>query len=340
MRILVTGAGGFLGRRLVRSLLRQGQDDLRLHYRSQTDPGLEELARQYPHATLQTVSGNLLRPAEMRDLVQDVDLIIHGAAAKRGAAADIYLNTVVGTRNLLDAAVAAGCRRIVLVSSFAVFRSSALPTGAVLDESCPVEPDGVQKGAYGFAKVQQELLFLDYQRRHGFEAVVLRPGVIYGPGDGAFSSRVGLMIGPVFVSLGGRCLLPLTYVDNCADAIVVAAVAAPAGAVFSVVDNDLPSCREYLSLYERHVARLRKVIVPHWLFRWGARAMTAYNRRSRGQLPALFTGDIVNSMYRRFLYSNAALARIGWKQGVSTESGLQQTFASLRQTAGGVPDKR
>jgi nucleoside-diphosphate-sugar epimerase len=331
MKILVTGAGGFLGGRLVESMLRLGQRELRLHYRRGPDQGsLQALLQQYPDATFEAVSANLLRPAELQRLVAGIDLIIHAAAAKRGAAADIFLNTVVGTRNLLDAAVAAGCSRIVLVSSFAVFRSADLATGAVLDEHCAVESDGLEKGAYGFAKVQQELLFRAYQTKHGFEYVILRPGVIYGPGDGAFSTRVGLKVGSLFFSLGGRCRLPLSYVENCADAIGLAALQAPSGATFSVVDDELPRCSEYLALYRGQVAKMRTVSVPHWLFALGVWSMQVYHRRSRGQLPVVFTTYIVRSMYRNFRYSNQALRRLGWRQRVSTRTGLQTTFAALR----------
>jgi nucleoside-diphosphate-sugar epimerase len=328
MTILVTGAGGFLGGRLVESLLREGQRDLRLHYRREPDGvKLDALQQQYRDARLETVTANLLRPEQLGRLVSKVDLIIHAAAGKRGAPADIFANTVVGTRNLLDAATAAGCRRVALVSSFAMFRAADLPAGALFDESCPTEPDGLLKGAYGFAKVQQELLFREYQAEKGFESVILRPGVIYGPGDGPFSTRVGLQIGPMFFSLGGRCALPLTYVENCADAIVTAALHASTGSVFSVVDDELPSCNAYLARYRQQVAQLRTVHVPHWLLALGVRLMTAYHRRSRGQLPAIFSSEQVKSMYRDFRYANARLKSLGWRQRVATADGLQATFA-------------
>jgi hypothetical protein len=111
---------------------------------------------------------------------------------------------------------------------------------------------------------------------------------------------------------------------------VIAALSAASGALFSVVDDDLPTCNRYLALYRKQVAKLHKVSVPHWAFALAVRLMTAYSRRSQGQLPAVFTSYIVRSMYRRLRYSNAALKQIGWRQRVSTRDGLAATFAALR----------
>ena len=335
MRVLVTGAGGFLGGRLVESLLRHGQNEIRLHFRSNPDDrSLQRLAEYGPTDGLEIGTANLLHRANLSQLVAGIGLIVHCAAAKRGAVADMFQNTVIGTRNLLEAAVAAGCPRIVLVSSFAAFRTADLPVGARVDERCATEDTGVDKGAYGFVKVQQELLFREYQRRHGFQYVVMRPGVIYGPEDSGISARVGLQIGSMFFSLGGRCLLPLTYVDNCADAVVMAALGAPSGSLFSVVDDDLPTCDGYLSLHREHVGNLRKVSVPHWALALGVRLVTEYHRRSMGQLPVILTPHLVRSMYRRFEYSNAALKQIGWTQRISTHDGMLRTFAAWARRSG------
>src|SRR5690606_3069304 len=101
----------------------------------------------------------------------------------------------------------------------------------------------------------------------------------------------------------------------------VAALRAPAGAVYNAVDDDLPSCRRYLKLYRRGVRRLRVLPVPYWASMLGARFLVRYHRRSKGQLPAVFTPYVVRSMYRPFKYSNAALRTLGWVPLVSTPDG-------------------
>jgi nucleoside-diphosphate-sugar epimerase len=331
MKVLVTGAGGFLGKRIADSLLRLGVDDLRVHFRQNPPKGMiEDLRARYPKASIEVAQANLLATDTLPPLVLGVDCIVHAAAGMRGAAADMFANTVVATRNLLDAATAQKVRRIVLISSFSVYHAETLAPQALLDESTPLEAVGAERGAYGYAKTRQEHLFRDYQKRFGFESVVLRPGVIYGPGGGALSSRVGIKAMGFFFSLGGSSLLPLTYVDNCADAVAQAALKATPGSAFNVVDEDLPTCNAYLKAYQRGVQKMRCLPVPRWAFLWGAKLLVNYHRKSKGQLPAVFTPYVVNSMYRPLRYTNAALKAIGWKQRVSTAEGLQTTFRYLR----------
>ena len=331
MKILLTGAAGFLGKRIAHSLLAQGASDIRLHFRQDLpECFVQSLTTQFPHAHIECTRGNLLSRGGFDAMVQDIDCVIHSAAGMRGAAADMFANTVLGTRNLLEAAVARGVKRIVLIGSFAVYKTEALPTGALLAESTPIEEVGTNKGPYGYAKTRQERLFLDMAQRHGFETVILRPGVIYGPGGSAFSSRVGIKAMGLFFALGGDATLPLTYVDNCADAVVQATLRAPAGGVFNVVDEDLPSCRQYLQAYQKKVRPFRTVPVPYWAFLMGSRYLARYHRSSKGQLPAVFTPYVVRSMYRPLRYSNASLRAIGWRQAMPTTEALELTFRWLR----------
>jgi len=331
MKVLVTGAGGFLGRRIVDSLLRQGVTSVRVHARRAVPEAmLQGWQQAYPGAEIEVVLANLLSRGKLAHIVDGVDCVVHAAAGMKGAAADMFANTVLTTRNLLEAATAAKVRRIVLVSSFSVFEAAPLAKDSVLDERTPIEAVGVDRGPYGYAKTRQEHLFNEFQRTHGFESVILRPGVIYGPGGGALSSRVGIKAMGIFVALGGRAILPLTYVDNCADAVAMAAIKSPAGGVFSVVDDDLPTCSAYLKAYCAQVEKLRCIPLPYPLFMLASRMLVWYHKRSKGQLPALFTPYVVESMYKPLRYSNQALRAIGWTPRVPTAEGLSRAFAHFK----------
>src|SRR5690606_136506 len=107
MKVLVTGAGGFLGRRIVDSLLRQGVDHVRVHVRQKPPAGMiEDLRARYPEATIEVAQANLLSRGALEPLVEGVDCVVHAAAGMKGAAADMFANTVLTSRNLLEAACA------------------------------------------------------------------------------------------------------------------------------------------------------------------------------------------------------------------------------------------
>jgi nucleoside-diphosphate-sugar epimerase len=334
VKLLVTGAAGFLGGRIVERLLARGNVDLRLAARQSVNAAaLARWRREHPEAIIEVMPLNLLARGSLAPALQGVDAVIHAAAGTKGGVADMYMNSVIGTRNLLEALSGSAVRRVLLVSSFSVYRTVDLPEDDVLTESSPLETVGVEKGGYAYTKVQQEHLFREYQSRLGFDSVIVRPGVIYGPGGGAMSSRVGISALGLFAALGRSNLLPLNHVDNCADAIAHAASHAPGDSVFNLVDDDLPTCSQYLSGYRRRVKKLRVLPLPYALLMQAAKWLTNYSARSGGQLPAVLTPYVVRSMYRPLRYSNQAIKALGWSPIVKTEQGLAEFFEHLRAAA-------
>jgi nucleoside-diphosphate-sugar epimerase/peptidoglycan/xylan/chitin deacetylase (PgdA/CDA1 family) len=332
MRILVTGAAGFLGRALVERLLAHSYTDIRCNVRRHTDiPKLEALSQRHSHPKLEYCVGNLKYREDAARAVEDVELIFHLAAGKKGTAADLLLDSVVGSRNLLDAVVDRKPMRIVLVSSFSVYGVAGLGRGARVNEQTALEPHPEWRDHYSYSKLRQEQLFWEYQQRNGFELVVLRPGVIYGPEGAHFSNRVGLTIGKWQLHFGGRNLLPLSYVDNCAEALVVAGThQCAAGEVYNVLDNDLPTCREYLRAYKKHVTKIRSISVPYFGVRLLSSVIAKYHRYSKGQLPAILTPYKAASLWGGNRFDNSKLRSIGWRQLVPTAEGLQRSFTGLR----------
>lgn len=337
MTTLVTGGTGFLGTALVRRLVADGTGPLRILVRPGSDThALDAACAGAPAGSVEYFTGTLDSVADAAAALQGVATVHHLAAAMRGTTADVFRGTLATSRHLLDAILAMPAPpRVVLVSSFGVYGTSLLADGACVDESTPLEPSPAKRDAYSQAKLEQERMFRDAHRRHGLPLVVLRPGVVYGPGGGALSSRIGMHAKGLFLRLGGDAPLPLAHVDNCADAIAIAATAtAAAGSVFNVVDDDLPTCAGYLRQYRASVRRMAVVPVPYPLVELGSRLLVAGHRLSKGRVPALLTPYIVRSMYRPFRYSNAALKSIGWMPRVATREGMLGTFASLRVRPG------
>lgn len=336
MKRLVTGAGGFLGRSLMERLLALPGADVRCLVRSPAQAErLRAMAASHPGARLEIVTGNLLSRDDGARAAVGVDLVYHLAASLKGSPADIFMNTVVASNNLLDA-LADTPRTIVMISSMGVYGTAALPRGAVVDERTPLEPHPDRRDVYSHAKWRQEKLFRDRADAAGHRLVIIRPGVVYGPGGSPISARVGLNLFGWFLHLGGENRIPLTYVDNCADAIVAASEHPQAlGQAFNVVDDDLPTSRGYLRRYRRDVTRVRTIRIPYLVMQLVSRCVESYHRRSRGQLPAVFTRYKTASLWKGTRFDNSKAKALGWTPRVGTEEGLARSFAALRAAAKG-----
>lgn len=333
MKVLVTGSTGFLGTALVERLLAHGEKDIRCFLRAGSKRArLEDLARRHPDAKLELFVGSLATRDSAARALEGVDVVYHLAAALSGPAADMYLNTVVASKNLLEALVASGRRiKVVTISSFGVYGVADLPRGHVVNEETPLEPHPEKRDLYSQTKRRQERLFWDYQAKYGFPLVVMRPGVIYGPRGGAFSSRVGMDLMGVFLHLGRDNVLPLSYIDNCAEAIVLAGQSDAAnGQAYNVHDDDLPTCKQYLDLYKKNVKRIFAIPVPYVALQAISTAVERYHRFSKGQLPAIFTPYKTATSWKGNRFDNSKLKRLGWKQLVPTDEALRRTFEWLK----------
>jgi nucleoside-diphosphate-sugar epimerase len=336
--ILVTGASGFIGTRLIRSLLDKGYRNIRCLVKATSNLRRlkDAIEGNSSQAGTEIVTGNLLSPEDCSSVVRNAAIIYHLAAGTGTKAfSDAYLNSVVTTRNLLDAAVEDKyLKRFVNVSSFTVYTNRKKPRWRLLDESCPVEDHPESRAeAYCFAKVKQDELVMEYGQKHAIPYVILRPGNVYGPGKRSIPGRVGIDSFGTYLHFGGSNPLPLTFVDNCADAIVLAGITAGIdGEVFNIVDDDLPSSRRYLRLYKKNVKRFKSIYVPHALSYLFCYAWEKYSKWSKGQLPPLFTRREWAATWKKTRYSNRKLkAMVGWVPEVPTAEGLRRFFESCRE---------
>jgi nucleoside-diphosphate-sugar epimerase len=337
MRVFVTGGTGFLGRRVVRHLLQRGLEVRCLARPSSDVETLRQSVEPEQAGALEICTGSLNRADSYARALEGCDVVFHVAAAMTGATAVLFLNNVVATRDLLRLSRGAGVRRFVLVSSLGVYGTAHLPAGGLLDESCPLDPNPHLRDAYSYSKIAEEKAAWEAHREGGLPLVVIRPGVIYGPGRGFLSSRVGLRLGKVMARMGGGQELPYTFVDNCAAAVALAGSAPGVeGEAFNVIDDELPTGRDLLRRYRRGVEPLRVLPVPRWAIVPLARLCEGYHRWSAGQLPAVLTPYKSLAQWKPLRYVNAkAKARLGWRPETSLAEGLGQTLDCLgAQVAG------
>jgi nucleoside-diphosphate-sugar epimerase len=337
--LLVTGGTGFLGPAVIRALLRHGFRNIRAFARHSSNiSGLEAIAQEHAGtARLEIVRGNLLSPESCADVVRGAAIIFHLAIGGDKSFPGAVLNSVVTTRNLLDASVKDGSlRRFVNISSFAVYSNCDKARFRMLDESSPVESKPEVRGdSYTFSKAKQDDIVIEYGDKFGVPYVILRPGTIYGPGKQGLTGRVGIDTFGFYMHMGGSNTIPLTYIDNCADAIVMAGVIPGVdGEVFNIVDDDLPSSRKLLRLYKRNVKHFRSIYMPRAAAYTLCWMWEKYSSWSMGQLPPAFNRSRWHAEWKKTRYSNQKLkSKLGWKPQVSTSQGLEKFFEYCRESA-------
>jgi 2-alkyl-3-oxoalkanoate reductase len=329
--ILVTGATGFLGGRLVEVLSSQGnavRGATRLVSRARSLPGVE------------WVQCDLAAEEELRVALRNIETVFHCAAlcAAPGSLEEFEDANVHGTLRLVRMAANAGVKTFVHVSSMTIY---AAPDGrqTILDENSPYDGRAAERGAYTRSKLAADAALLEYARRElSPRIIVLRPGTMYGPGArlpvGRFqlpSSRERpLVAGSRRVSAG------IVYVDNVVDAMLAAAHSGvPTGSIYNLVDSaDCDQEELARTIAELSEGRIRPVFAPYALV-WAV--MLALDL-----LSLVRTGQLGTRRYRlqrtlapmRFECA-AARKDLGWRPRVSLAQGLARVLEdNTRQTAG------
>lgn len=206
LRVLVTGASGFVGRAFCDECAKRGNDVVAASRTRQSFPG----------GVLPVTVGDLEGETDWRDALRDVDVVVHLAArvhVMRDTAGDPLAAfrkvNVQGTRNLARQAAEAGVKRFVFLSSVKVNGESTLPGRAFAPEDVPTPED-----AYGLSKLEAEQALRELCAQTGMEFVVIRPPLVYGPGvRGNFQAMLR--------AVRRGFPLPLGAVDNCRSLIAL-----------------------------------------------------------------------------------------------------------------------
>ena len=321
-RILVTGSNGFIGSKVVEKLLDYDFANLRCFVRPSSNLARlhNALAKFNAGRNVELVTGDLLSPEDCANAAEGVSVIYHLAAGMEKSFAGAFMNSALTSRNLMDAFLRYGQqKRFVNVSSFAVYSNLGLKRGALLDESYPLEDAPQERfDPYGFGKLKQEEVVRGYGSRYKLPYVILRPGYVFGPGKRELNARVGIDTFGVFIQVSGSNRLPLTFVDNCAEAIVLAGLKPGIeGEVFNVVDDKLLTGRQFLKSYKNRIKPFRSVRIPYSLAYAMCIFWEKYSKWSKNQLPPVFNRRRCAAQWKKMRYSNQKLKdRLGWKPRV------------------------
>ena len=323
MKALVTGGTGFLGRRLVERLVLEGDDVSVLARGRRAGAGLRGLGAHH-------VEGDVRSWPSLRRAVQGMDVIYHcaGKVEASGRWVDFLEVNVLGTERLIQAALEHGVRRIIHVSSIGVYPER--PDGAVISEDDGYD-ENTGRGGYTRSKIMADQLAFWYARTQSAPITVIRPATIYGPGGKNNLVRVGVKKGRYNVIFGdGGSIMPLVYVDNVVDALVLAARRDEAiGRAYNIVDDDRITQRDYIA---RMGAALRRQQSTTYLplgavrvLAGGADLAKAALRGGKRSSPGMFS-RISRSLQSVRYDTTRAKTELGWKPRIDFEEALRRVI--------------
>jgi nucleoside-diphosphate-sugar epimerase len=334
VRVLVTGATGFIGQHVVAAIARRGHQVRALTRRADNSVR--------PVANVEFVLGDLLESDTIRSALANVDAVVHLAIAATPEREILVDESIQGAENLCSAMVAAGVERLVHCSSRAVYDATRAQS---LDELAPLQDEPNFRDDYSKLKVTQEKIIGRHAAEHGWNVTILRPGFVWGAGREQLAGW-GYSLGPLHLVVDGGRRLPMTYVENCAECFALALEQpAAAGEAFNIVDDDLPTAREFagLTLKLADKGGLR-VSMPYWPGMWLAKLATGINRTlfgGRVRMPGLFSPAIYRARFRPLHFSNQKAKKLlGWQPRYDfrqswqrARSGAQGATATSNQPA-------
>lgn len=318
-KILVTGATGLVGNAIAKALVARG-DDVRALVRdpARASGTVKDVA---------LVKGDVTDAASVREAVRGVELVFHAAGMPEQWQPDDAIFDRVnrgGTRNVLEAALAEGVKRVVYTSTMDVFEAE---TGGTLVET---RIDQAPKHtAYERSKQAAERE-AEAIRARGLDVVFVNPSAVYGP------SPVHVALNAFFVRLLNRKvpLIPpggmsVVYVDGCTEAHLAAADRGKEGERYLVADTYASNAD--LARAIAREAGLSRVppSAPPWLVR-GLAAVSAPIARATGTQPLIAPGQATFLLWQARVDASKARRELGFTPR-SLEDGVRETVSFLRR---------
>jgi UDP-glucose 4-epimerase len=326
-KVLVTGAGGFVGTALIPELSLAGFKVRALLRSSST------MLQFSPEVDV--VVGDVCDERQVKEAMVDCDAVVHLAAKVHAMDDHDYEReydavNVEGTRHVLDAAVACGATRVVFMSSAKVFGEE---TQGCVDETSPPNP----QTSYGWSKWKAEQLVSEYSQRGDMAAVSLRLPMVYG------QTKKGNLFRMIAAIDAGRfpplpqlpALRSLLHVDNCVQAVIRCLHAPRFDRTAYIVADAAPY--SVTDLYDRIRVELGKGLprwrIPIWVLKGGARCGDLFQATSGKR--ALVTTEHLMKLIGNAWYTPTALMRdLGYRPSYSFEETVSGLIEFYRRSIG------
>ena len=254
MKVFITGATGFIGSHLTKTLVRQGEDITVLLDRI-SPPDLLALVWE----NMKKVEISLFDTSQITEAMVGHDIVVHLACGKDGTSEEQRQVAVEGTKSLLKAAIEAKVKRFIHISTISVYGEP--PKNKTYTEDTPRY---ASLGLHPSLEQEAELAVLNLPRKDT-EFVVLQPGIVYGPGGGDWTEGVLKIFNERFFPLvnRGQGLCNLIHVYDLVDAIILAATVPGIDGECFIVTNDKPvTWAAFLGSYEKILAKKCLLSIP------------------------------------------------------------------------------
>ncbi|MBF0216804.1 MAG: NAD(P)-dependent oxidoreductase [Candidatus Omnitrophica bacterium] len=308
MKILVTGATGFIGKRFVEKLIEGGVSPVCLARKTSKTEHLLKAGLKVVYSEISDLKGLSAIFSSERP-----EIVVHSAARVSDRdKADIISSNIAGTRNICEASLKYDVKRLVYISSIAVVCGH---NNVELTDEMEYKAHNL----YGETKLEAEKIAVEY-REKGLPAAILRPCMVYGPGEPHALDKIFGFIRKRLIPIPGlrdvTDKLQLVHIDNLVHAMFLAMEKEEAlTGTFTIADKEIITIREFVKIASEELAVPGPVVIPGWMFK------------------IAFIIPAVKIKYDRIFKNRTfdtsrAVNVLGYSPSVSTVEGLRKTARS------------
>ncbi len=326
MRVLITGAGGFIGSHLVDSQLEHG------HHVRAVDLHLDLLKHQAGHPCLETIRGDITEKNSVPQLMEGIDVVYHLASAHLDVSLSDaqYRNVNVdATLSLLDVAEQAGVKRFVHCSSVGVIGNVEHPPA---DETTECHPVNI----YEQTKLEGERVALDFACQTGLPVVVARPAWVYGPRCPRTAKLLRTIARGRFPIFGdGKNMRHPVYITDAIQGLELCAETTNIeGEVFIIAGEFPVESRDLVNVIRQQLnVRTPQIYLPIYLGQAAGRAIELTFKLMGRQPP--FSRRSMDFFLKHNMYTIAkARSRLDYRPQVDLLTGIRKTIQNMNIAEG------
>ena len=323
MKFLVTGANGFIGSNLVDKLIENNHEVRALILEGTNESNLDESKDK-----IEKVYGDITDYDKIRPYLEGIDVIIHLAARVDDWGPEKLFMKVSfeGAKNVLDAAIDAGVKRFIYISSLTVHGFEGFQKG---DENAPYLP----YNPYAKAKVAMEKSINNDYKEKNIETVIIRPGyLIFGPRDRNLSIKTYDRITrkKSFPCVkGGKPITSYSYVENLVDGLILVSThPKAAGETYIINDGHLLTFKEWMEyVFKSCDIKLKMPSIPYKIAIGGVALLEGIYKLFRRKKGPILTRFRVKSAAADLGFVNHKIVNdLGYKPKIGIEEACRRTY--------------